>query len=374
MQRDTSFLHFFRAIAALWVVLAHCAIWGWGGVPDLLEPKKAVDLFMVISGFLMMFTIDKGVTREDPNQVATWRNFFIRRLFRIAPAFYLAFVIAAFAQGWVVPAARHLMSLHPDQWNGFAAELPDHSPVSLFLHATFLFGLLPDYSAVSGLPAWSLSVEMQFYFLFPLIYLAVRRWSFGAVAMALGVASLLLTRQYYHGVESGRLPTFAEPSLLIFHLAKFVVGMLIYEAGRTKKPMLILLAALLLAAAAVRPYGLPASGLMLIVAGLAWCWYLGVPDRINALFKSAFVGFLSDASYSVYLLHNLIINLVGWPVLAWVRGLGAPLWVAEAALTVSVVATAYPLAYLMYRTVEVAGVRWGKRMAHSGAPIAAPMT
>lgn len=373
MHRDTSFLNFFRSIAALWVVLAHCAIWGWGGVFDVLEPKKAVDLFMVISGFLMVYTIDKGRERENPFGWETWRKFYIRRFFRIAPAYYLAFLVAAAVQGWILPAAGHLMALHPGWWNGVHLTSPDYSLLSLFLHATFLFGLLPQYAAVSGLPAWSLSVEMQFYALFPLIYMAARRWSFPLIAVVMAGASILFARQYLHGVDKGVLPRFAEPSLLAFHLAKFIVGMLIYEAGRTRRPLLLAIAIAVLLVT-VRVYGVSAVGLVLVVVALACCWYGGVPAWVARVFHSAPVKFLSETSYSVYLIHNLLINLVGWPVLAWAVGSGAPLWAAESALTVSVVITAYPLAYLMYRTVEIAGIEWGKRMVHSRAPVAAPMT
>ncbi|MGZ4971449.1 MAG: acyltransferase family protein, partial [Limisphaerales bacterium] len=49
------FLDGLRGGAALWVLVAHCMIWGgWYGVP-VPSPKIAVDIFMVVSGFLMVF-------------------------------------------------------------------------------------------------------------------------------------------------------------------------------------------------------------------------------------------------------------------------------------------------------------------------------
>lgn len=77
-SRDTSFLNAFRGAAALWVVVAHCMI--WGGVPfnPIPDPKLAVDLFMLLSGFLMLYTVDRS--RKD------WGRFGLRRFFRLAPA------------------------------------------------------------------------------------------------------------------------------------------------------------------------------------------------------------------------------------------------------------------------------------------------
>jgi peptidoglycan/LPS O-acetylase OafA/YrhL len=373
MTRDTSFLNFFRGLAALWVVLAHCGIWGSGGVPDVLEPKKAVDLFMVISGFLMVYTVDRASDREQPFAWSTWRKFYIRRFFRIAPAYYAALATVFVLQGALAQGAGNLMALHPERWGSATAGYPDFSLKAMFLHLTFLFGLLPSYASVSGLPAWSLSVEMQFYALFPLVYMAARRWSLARVCVCLAALSLLFSRQYFHAVDAGRVSRFAEPSLLEFHFAKFATGMLIYEAGRLRRPFLLLLAGLVLLVT-VRVYGTSAILLVLIVASLAAFWYVGVPAWAGRSFHSGVVTFLSDSSYSVYLLHNMVINLVGWPVLAWALEAGAPLKVAETALTVSVVLTAYPLAYVIFLTVERAGISWGKQIAHSRAPVAAPMT
>ena len=51
--RRIVFINVFRAGAAYWVLCAHCMIWGgWFWLP-LPPAKSAVDLFMMISGYLM---------------------------------------------------------------------------------------------------------------------------------------------------------------------------------------------------------------------------------------------------------------------------------------------------------------------------------
>lgn len=168
-------------MAALWVMTAHCFIWGMGGVDryNILEPKKAVTLFMVISGFLMIYTIDHG--RTEPGRWITWKRFYVRRFFRIAPAYYLALATVILLWPPFSEGIHTLQSLRPERWANdtiYGPQFQDFSALSILLHLTFLFGLFPDYSFSTSLPDWSLSLEMQFYAVFPILYLAVRRLPF----------------------------------------------------------------------------------------------------------------------------------------------------------------------------------------------------
>lgn len=53
LKQEYLFINFYRAFAAFLVVLAHCMIWsGWEGF--VLNPKIAVVLFMIISGYLCL--------------------------------------------------------------------------------------------------------------------------------------------------------------------------------------------------------------------------------------------------------------------------------------------------------------------------------
>ncbi|RYG21700.1 MAG: hypothetical protein EON93_25705, partial [Burkholderiales bacterium] len=82
------------------------------------------------------------------------REFYLRRLFRIAPLYYLA----TFFQ---------LALNHPPLW-------PLHNPVEMFLNLTFLFGLSPNHVAGIALASWSIGVEMLFYAILPLVLFLVR--------------------------------------------------------------------------------------------------------------------------------------------------------------------------------------------------------
>ncbi len=78
------FMNAFRTFAAMWVVLAHCILWGefplW-----FPNPQLAVDLFMMLSGFLMVATVEAREHRHRLSAAATWIAFYLRRFFRLAP-------------------------------------------------------------------------------------------------------------------------------------------------------------------------------------------------------------------------------------------------------------------------------------------------
>jgi peptidoglycan/LPS O-acetylase OafA/YrhL len=111
--------------------------WGWLGV----------NLFFVISGFLITGNLDDTLGREN-----FYRRFYLRRALRILPA-YLAVLVLGWATGFVTPNYL-LVCLF------FLANMP-----GLFLrHGYTLYG-----------PLWSLAVEEQFYLLWPMLYRQLRR-------------------------------------------------------------------------------------------------------------------------------------------------------------------------------------------------------
>lgn len=368
VARDSSFLNLFRGFAALWVAVAHCFIWGKGGVDPyfLLEPKKAVDLFMVLSGFLMIYTVDKAkASGEDPQSWRTWRDFYLRRYFRIAPVYYLA--LASVILLWIPLSTGMdlLLSLNPSKWatdTVYAPQYQDFGPASLLLHLTFLFGLSPDHSYSTSLPDWSLSLEMQFYALFPIFYLAARRFPLWVGCTLLGLGSMVLTKAYAIGVGLGWWPGFDEPSLLVMKLPMFLVGLLIYEGGRTRSRACLAAAAVLLLLAC-RGYGFGSAFLVLLVSGVAAFWVFGTPARLRIVIGSRPLRFLSSASYAVYLIHGLVLAIVGSRLLARLTEAGVSPYVAVAALIVTVLPLSYAIAWVAHRYVELPGIKVGKRVA-----------
>ena len=148
-----------RAIAVLLVVLFHA------GVPGLNGGFVGVDVFFVISGFVITGLLLRE--RQSSGRTSVL-NFYARRCRRILPAASLVIGVTALVSYWVLgslignsvandggSAAAFLVNFHfaSQGTNYFTSSLPP-SP-------------LQNY--------WSLSVEEQFYILYPTIFLVVAR-------------------------------------------------------------------------------------------------------------------------------------------------------------------------------------------------------
>jgi peptidoglycan/LPS O-acetylase OafA/YrhL len=146
-----------RAIAVLSVVLYHA------GVPWLTGGFTGVDIFFVISGFL----IGGHIYSEQRAGTFSFLRFYQRRAKRILPAFY---VVISFA----VLAAVVLLS--PFEANNFTksaiAAILSASNI-YFLHGSNYFQSANEFKPL--LMTWSLGVEEQFYLVIPLLMVLLAR-------------------------------------------------------------------------------------------------------------------------------------------------------------------------------------------------------
>ena len=113
-SENQPFLDGIRGAAALYVLVAHCTIWG-GGL-DLPDPKIAVDVFMVLSGYLMMYLAYRRMEVETPGTAAFAVRFWIRRYFRIAPVYYLILAASFILLNQAVAGFRALQAQAPERW------------------------------------------------------------------------------------------------------------------------------------------------------------------------------------------------------------------------------------------------------------------
>src|SRR5690606_4250704 len=136
-----------RAIAVVSVVLFHFGVTGFSG------GFVGVDIFFVISGFLMTGIVARGFEKENFSFI----NFYLARARRIIPAlFFLTVVLLTL--GYIY--------LSPIDYTGLAREV-DRS--LLFLSNNYFYKKSGYFDPNSHerllLHTWSLSVEWQFYML-----------------------------------------------------------------------------------------------------------------------------------------------------------------------------------------------------------------
>ena len=76
-----------RGLASLWVVLGHICILTRFHFPILSVPAIGVDLFILLSGYLMAKNYVERKEQEPWTYASTFKKFCTRRFFRIAPLY-----------------------------------------------------------------------------------------------------------------------------------------------------------------------------------------------------------------------------------------------------------------------------------------------
>lgn len=331
---STGYLDGLRAFSALWVLVAHCLIWGGyeGFIPSA---KLAVAVFMILSGYLMAHTA------RDFTQVGEWSRFYLKRFFRIAPLYYLVLVFVALSP-WVREGFGLWQRFDPGTY--YSPDRADFSPANLALHFSFLFGLSKHASTSTLLPDWSLSLEMQFYAVFPLIWLAIQRWGAARVCAALGLASAVvwvLARRDWH-----------DPAFLLLQLPYFLAGIALHESKRHQS--LAVLAVICATFEAVL-YG-PSSLVLVLTVAIIF-----LLDRVPAPYlrrplDNPVMKFGGDVSYGIYLVHGLFIAVGGLFHL--------PLW----ALVPFVLCGSLTLSYGLHVVVERPAIAFGRALVLKRQP------
>ncbi|MDK1493136.1 acyltransferase family protein [Sinorhizobium sp. 7-81] len=321
-----------RALAVVPVLLFHAGF-------DIVSGGFAgVDVFFVISGFLITSIIDKEI-RDGRFSVV---SFYERRARRLAPALLLVCAVCtAFALMWMLPHELNTFGkgLYATSLLGSNFQLWDQ---------TGYFS--PDTDQMPLLHMWSLAVEEQFYLVFPLLLIALRRFPGASVlAVVLGISAL----SFGSTQVLARLDPSANFYLLPSRFWELALGAAVAFSGLSNaevgKPVREVLAALgLLAIVATYLFvresaAYPGWATVPVVVGTAAFIAFGRADTLagKCLSMRPLVA-VGLCSYSLYLWHQ--------PVLAFARlrlndditpaGYGA------------LIGLCFVLAYLTWRHVE----------------------
>lgn len=357
-HKSYQFINLFRVIASLWVVFTHCMIWGgWYGI-DIPNPKMAVDLFMIISGYLMINQVTLRKDKEPMNSIKNQIRFFARRFFRIAPAYYFSLFLAVLFSSYFLGGYEALQNLNPKPWEKTFIYLPDRihfDEINILLHLSFLFGLDPQYSFSTFLPDWSLSLEMQFYFVFPLIFLLISNFELKKVLFTLFIIAFLSTLLINHFLF------FYEPSFLLFKLQYFLVGILLYyllhKALILKDKVLLLLFAYLFIEIESRFNTPILFYLFLLMLCMAW---FEIHFQLPTFFESKIIKFMSDTSFSLYLFHGFFISMGGFILSSSSFLRESSLFIHTVFLFLFVIPSAYLFGYVVFKNIETRGIKYGK--------------
>jgi len=354
-----------RAYAALFVLAFHA--WLNAGHPALpvalgrfavdLSPYAkfgwiGVDMFFVLSGFLLTrVALDRGeraAAAGDAAKASGWANesygsFLTRRILRVFPAYYACISVLL-----VLALA------------GIYREFP--GTLDMAIHVVMSHNLVEKYITSMNGVFWTLPFEWHFYLVFPLLFMFQARA--GAVTLyACAVAVVLLTKAQVMITDDGFGQT-----LVLIRLDAFCAGMAA-AAITAKHPLerraarVSALAGVLLLAAVpwvfanqpgvvhyydvggfLRPFWMH-LGICLVLCALT-----AGRTAFVGLFDHPFVVWLGTISYSIYLWHLPVVELLATRVLGTAaRPPSASGYLVLLAATVAIVV---PLSMLSYSMVE----------------------
>jgi peptidoglycan/LPS O-acetylase OafA/YrhL len=370
-RQQLAFLDGLRGFASLWVLIGHAMfLTGWK-VGIFAQPDLAVDLFIIISGFLMVYHYQLREEREPWTEPSTWTMFWVRRFFRIAPLYYVCLAVAIWFGPDLWQARLDGATVFPNgvaETQRYADRYLDQSLTNILMHVSFLFGMTSTHNFRTALPDWSIGLEMQFYLFLPFIMLIVLklRWMAG-IALLVGFAWIFGRWLDLNGYVVGAYSILA----MKFHL--FAAGMLIAMSLRGEG-----WAKWLFVIAAVAVVFVPLGGgrdafhrsikigivlgfFALVYRHLLPLWAARAVGVLDSLFSNRFGRWIGDLSYGVYLIHLLVmLPVCAWLALGWPDL--APGARFAAALTVTVVIT-YTLAWVCYRSIELPGIALGRNLA-----------
>ena len=272
-----------------------------------------VDVFFVISGFLITSHLVREVDRSGTIKLS---EFWARRIRRLLPAAFLVLVVSAIAVLVFLPAATQKENLLGIFFAGVYG-------VNWYLAANSVDYLGADTSASIAQHYWSLSVEEQFYIVWPLLLLAavwlarkalrISPRTMIAIVLAVVFAASLL----WSIVETAR----SQPSAYFITTTRAwefaaggLIGMLpalrMPERGRVLTSWAATLAVIGSAFLFDAKTAFPGWIALIPVAAAAWLLHVGdVPSTSSPqyLARAGWVQRIGDLSYSIYLWH--------WPLI-----------------------------------------------------------
>ena len=309
-----------------------------------------VDLFFVLSGFLI-----GGILLDSRSSGNYFRRFYIRRVHRILPIYFLLMLLFAFIVGILqfFPQGRATVSLR---------ELLV-LPKCIFFLQNF-FGSFTNFQWRWFVVTWSLAVEEQFYLVAPFFirFLSVPRLTGLLVSFVVASPILRLVGfRYLHGgllngalawradtlafgmlaAIAWRTSAFREALARNQRVLRWVVAVLATGILLLLKPLIVLPLPPLTISLGYSWIGAFFTGLLLLVISQSRGWTAGV-------MRMAWLRFLGTISYCLYLVHmpinqfsHLLLLHRGRPAIEDWKGVAVTLLAAGLSLVVAKLSWTY---------------------------------
>lgn len=290
-------IQFLRGLAVLAVVLFHLQI------PFFNNGFLGVDVFFVISGFLMALLYDKG----------TALDFYKRRLDRLYPAYAITLFVTLIA-GTLVTIPVDFSQLYEQAIAG-----------TFFVSNIFYWNENSYFDKTAFNPLlnlWSLAVEVQFYLIVPFLYPLLRRrkWLFLAVFFV-SLASCLAIQTVSPKTSFFMMPLRVWEFLIGAWVAWWGSASIQSRAKQYPYISLVLIVALVVSLfmLKLKPestgtilYGHPAFPALVVTLLTGLLITFGIHQRLTGNAVGRFITKTGDYSYSIYLVHFPLIVLFNY--------------------------------------------------------------
>lgn len=224
MQRSVG-LDIVRSIAIVFVLLNHSIYILAPYIPEFISiyffnyGQYGVQLFFILSGFLIGRIFIKEVLLKDSSIKPLIFQFWIRRWFRTVPNYYLFLLL------YIIVSRTNLINYLPFQ------TASNFDEISNFEFSKYLFFLQNFAQTCPGFfgQSWSLTVEEWFYLLLPIPFFLLTQFNFKKSAS--GIAGVILTITIalvlWKVICFYLLDTFYDEKMVIFNLEKIMFGVLL---------------------------------------------------------------------------------------------------------------------------------------------------
>jgi peptidoglycan/LPS O-acetylase OafA/YrhL len=358
-----AFVDALRGLAILGVILVHVSQMNTG-IPDswariAAQGRFGVQLFFIASAFTLLLSM----AAHNPDELSPIRNFFIRRIFRIVPLFYCGMVFYPLLYA-------------------FFHRSDDITLFGFIATATFINGWFPEWinRVVPG--GWSIAVEMTFYLLLPVFYRRIRSLASAIIFACLSIISCipfsLLVGNALRGFYPQNMVAIFIELWLPAQIPIFLFGCIFYHlyrlrqrtaaagprvgAAKWQAVSLIALAGYILWATSqtgsnpLLPTHILCGAALILVA-----YALSIHSL--CLFVNPVMVYIGKASYSGYITHFVVIDLVS-RVLRHLnpRSTSIPGEIVFLVTFGCVVALTTVVSTLTYKLIELPGQKLGRRI------------
>lgn len=347
-----------RGLAALAILLFHMHhITGINIPQEFLFIERdfgyGAQLFFVLSAFSLMHSTEHTMNRPNWTE-----EYLIKRFFRIAPLFYMILILMFVAK--VFMNSTNYPNLY-----------------SIFLNVFFVFGFFPDPEVGLVIGGWTVGVEMIFYVLFPVLLIVIKTDKAALTLMVLATLISYVSRAELHTQYLNTFPhsnwdwsyfTFL-PNLYFFTVGiyAFRLKQIVVKNGNLVHifiPISTLLTLSFLIFTQLDDAFKNPGRLDLIIwafsFGMLCIWQSIKPSlwSANKIFE-----YLGERSYSIYLLHPLVI-VFSMEKIVNLYSILEPS-VGEYAFflcSLIIIIIVLILSEITYRSIEVPGIKLGRKV------------